>query len=212
MNEKRRKRPPQGPQLRPIRKKKPEKEKEPAQSKFTLILLSVCLFVALFTLVMKQLNQEVERTADNEITGGLTVGTVAPPFNPSGWTNGNAPDLKDLNGKVYVLHAWGLGCVYCKKFAPELVEAYNMYHDQGVEFIGMTADTRLDNDKIDRTLKEMKITWPNGTGAAQFMRDYDVNNIPAAWVVDRTGKIVWNFDSEEPLEKGIANALASISN
>lgn len=209
MNEKRRKRPPQGPQLRPIRKKKSQKEEEPAQSKFTLVLLSVCLFVALFTLIMKQTSQEVERTADDEITGGLTVGTIAPAFKPAGWANGKSPDFKDLQGKVYVLHAWDLSCENCKKFAPELVEAYDLYHDQGVEFIGMTANTRLVQDKIDKALAGMKISWPSGTGAAQFMRDYDVNYFPAAWVVDRSGKIVWNFDSKEPLDKGIAKAMAS---
>ncbi len=206
MNEKRKSRPPHAPG--PRRRKKPVQKEEPKQNIITISLLAVCLFGALYLLIMKQSVPEGS-IADREITGGLTVGTVAPVFSAPNSVNGKIPDSKDLKGKVYVLNAWGLGCVYCKKFAPELVKAHSKYKSQGVEFIGMTADTRLFNDKINKYLADQNITWTNGTGAAQFMRDYDVNSIPACWVVGKSGKIIWNFDSESTLDEGIAQALAS---
>lgn len=39
-------------------------------------------------------------------TGGLSPGSKAPAITAEGWQNGNAPEPRELAGKVIVVHAW----------------------------------------------------------------------------------------------------------
>jgi thiol-disulfide isomerase/thioredoxin len=171
---------------------------------FTSVLLFVVIFAALFTIILKQGNN-----GGRELDEGLPIGSEALPYQVSEWINGKGPDFEDLKGKVYVLNAWGLNCVYCRKFAPVLVKAHKMYKDKGVEFIGMTGNPNTFRKDLEHHLVDMNMTWPNGIEAEQFMRDYQVRGIPNAWVVDKTGKIVWKFGSRTPLEDAIGKALAA---
>jgi len=140
-------------------------------------------------------------------SGGLQPGNPAPPIAAAGWINGAAPTPETLAGKVVVVEAWATWCGPCRRRAPELVRTHNKFHGRDVVFIGLTAEGATSLDQIHQFLNATGIEWLNGYGAMETLRGLQAELIPAAWVIDHNGMVVWNDDSSESLDKAIENAL-----
>lgn len=141
--------------------------------------------------------------------GGATPGQPLPNLTAAGWLNGNPPDPARFEGKVLVIDAWATWCLPCRERAPDLVYLYEKYHDRGVEFVGLTAESGEQKEQIQRFLDEYQITWLNGYGAEQTLAELKAEAIPMVWVIDRRGQIVWNETSDISLAQGIEKALAT---
>lgn len=120
----------------------------------------------------------------------------APPITAAGWVNGEAPTKESLAGKVVVICVWATWCGPCREEAPHLVEVHQRFADQGVVFLGLTADGEEDLGKVRSFLKKTGITWPNGWGAVETSIALRANYIPALYIIDRNGQLVW-FDQED---------------
>jgi thiol-disulfide isomerase/thioredoxin len=131
-----------------------------------------------------------------------------PELVAEGWINGEAPTSESLAGKVVVLEAWGPACSVCWKIAPQLDQIYEQYHDQGVEFVGLTAQGRFFLDDINRFIDENRIRWLNGYGAEETFEQLGVDSLPAIWIVGADGRIVWNHESSEDFTTALDKALA----
>jgi thiol-disulfide isomerase/thioredoxin len=140
-------------------------------------------------------------------SGGLPPGNPAPAITAAGWINGEAPTPATLAGKVVVVEAWATWCEPCRRRAPELVETYEKFLGRDVVFIGLTAEGEDSLDGIHRFLKATEIDWLNGYGARQTLLGLQAELIPAAWVIDHDGIVVWNDESSESLDEAIENAL-----
>jgi thiol-disulfide isomerase/thioredoxin len=140
---------------------------------------------------------------------GLELGQPMPEIVAEAWINGEPPVASERAGKVTVVVAWAFWCGPCAAEAPHLVQTWKKYKDKDVHFIGLTVQDSATRDRSEAFLKRAKIEWPNGIGAGQTLDALKCNAIPAVWVVDRAGKIVWNFDADGDLENAIENALAS---
>ncbi len=141
--------------------------------------------------------------------GNITVPTPMPPIVAAGWVNGPAPKPGELEGKVLLVEAWASWCGPCRRQAPEMVHLYEKFHDQGVEFIGLTLEPEEALPSIERFLKTAGIKWRNGYGAGETLRALGADYIPMVWVVDRQHRIVWNHGSSISLEEGLREALLS---
>lgn len=137
------------------------------------------------------------------------MGTPMPPIKAMGWLNGPEPKPGELKGKVLVIDAWASWCGPCRREAPEMVHLHEKYHDQGVEFIGLTNETSESLSDMEAFLKDTGITWKNGYGAEETLAALGAEFVPMVWVVDRQRRIVWNRASSLTLEEGIRQALAS---
>ncbi|MBR9803668.1 TlpA family protein disulfide reductase [bacterium] len=136
--------------------------------------------------------------------GGLDAGEPLPAVTAAGWVNGEPPDLK---GKVVVVDAWATWCGPCRQAAPEMVRLHEKFAGDDVVFIGLTQEGEESVPAIESFVESAGITWPNGYGATETLTALDVTYIPAVWVVDRNGKIVWNFESSGTMENAIADAV-----
>jgi cytochrome c biogenesis protein CcmG/thiol:disulfide interchange protein DsbE len=100
--------------------------------------------------------------------------------------SGKAPELK---GRAYILEFWATWCGPCRKSIPHLNEIHRKYKDRGLEIIGVTDE---DRQTVRNFTKEVPIEYtvahdPYGKLGEQFQ----IEGIPHAMIVDKTGKIVW---------------------
>ena len=120
----------------------------------------------------------------------------APAITAEGWVNGEAPTKESLSGKVVVVCVWATWCAPCRAEAPHLVEVHKKYADRGVLFIGLTSDGEGELGKVRSFLGRAGITWPNGWGAIETTNALKAEYIPALYVIDRNGQLVW-FNQED---------------
>jgi len=140
---------------------------------------------------LDSINTEYQKTTH------LQVGKIAPSFEAPK-PDGTIVSLEELKGKVTIIDFWAAWCGPCRRENPNIVKIYNEYHDKGLEIIGVSLDgnSRQSNPKkawLDAIEKD-KLAWTQVSHLKYFndpvARLYDVNAIPATYILDKDGKIV----------------------
>jgi thiol-disulfide isomerase/thioredoxin len=175
----------------------------PARPRFWGVVFGVALAALLLSVWIKQSLPKPH--------SGLPAGETVPELQAAGWINGEAPRQTPSPGTIRVLHAWFTTCPACVRETPELVRLHAKYHNQGVEFVGLTYEPPSMVSDIEEYLNAKGITWVNGYGGLETLQQFGVEYFPSLWIIDSEGKILWNRDSEIPLEEAIPLALAGKS-
>ena len=79
---------------------------------------------------------------------------------------------------------------------PRVKAAYDKFHAQGFEIIGISCDT--DKEQLNRFLKEKELPWPQYYDGQQqtknkFAQEFGVDGIPQMFLVDKKGYL--RFDN-----------------
>ena len=136
---------------------------------------------------------------------GLKEGTEAPAVNALGWLN-SEPSESQLSGPR-VVEAWATWCGPCMDALPEVNELAKRYGDR-IAFVAVTAEGPDELPAIKRVRDKLKLTMPVGYGAVDTLAAFKADYIPATWLINSDGKIVWSHMSETPLETAIERLIA----
>ena len=119
------------------------------------------------------------------------------PVGTDGWTldNKQRATLADYKGKVVVLDFYATWCEPCRAETPRLVQLQKQYQQQGLQVIGLNVGGADDRDQVPAFAKEFGIQYPLGFPDDEFADSFlgDNQNIPQAFVFDRSGKLVKRF-------------------
>ncbi|MGO1734963.1 MAG: TlpA family protein disulfide reductase [Leucobacter sp.] len=134
------------------------------------------------------------------VEGDGSTLSIAPsertdPVDFSGQTDfGGELDSSDTIGNVTVVNFWYAGCAPCRAEAGDLVESYDEYSPEGVEFVGV--NTRDEVSQAKQFADEFGIEYPsimdNAEGRAvqrSFAGEVPLNAVPTTLVLDSEGRI-----------------------
>ena len=119
--------------------------------------------------------------------GPVAVGARAPEFTLITF-DGDEVNTADLFGKVVVINFWASWCKPCEQEALELELAYQLYKDQGVEFLGVDyVDTETEALAY---LDRFDISYPNGPDlGTSISQSYRMRGVPETYIVGPDGRI-----------------------
>lgn len=155
-----------------------------------------------------------------------TSGGDAPSSGPSarvdsarnyGWTldNGQRSKLADYQGKIVVIDFYATWCEPCRVETPHLVELQRQYGEQGLQVIGLNVGGEDDRDQVPNYAKEFGIQYPLAFPEDELVDAYlsDDQNIPQAFVFDRSGKLIQRFvgfteEGGQELQQVVQDSLA----
>lgn len=121
----------------------------------------------------------------------LSVGQPAPEIslpNPEG----DIVNLSDLRGKYVLIDFWAAWCKPCREENPNVVRLYNQYKDEGFEVFGVSLDRT--REAWVEAIEQDSLKWTQVSDLKYFnskaASTYQINAIPATYMVDPEGNIV----------------------
>ena len=144
---------------------------------------------------------------------------TAPDFvGISNWFNSQPLKLADLRGKVVLVDFWTYGCVNCVNTLPHVTELYSKYRDRGLVVVGVhTPEFPFEHSasNVQAALKRHGIDYPVAQdNNSQTWNAYRNQYWPAQYIIDQSGKIVFQHDGEgqyEQIDRTIARLLNASS-
>lgn len=140
----------------------------------------------------------------------VDIGSKVPDFTlptPDGKTINFYSFLKGK--KCVIVDFWASWCGWCRKENPNVRAAYEAYKDKGCDVISVSVDTK--EQAWRKALDEDKPSWPQvvdyrGTKDGLY-KWYNLNGIPAIFLIDAEGHIVAKGLRGEKIEEAIKGFL-----
>ena len=115
-----------------------------------------------------------------------------------------------VNGDYVLVDFWASWCGPCRAENPNVVEAYNKYHDKGFNVFGVSFDK--DHDKWVEAIAKDNLTWPHVSDLKYWSCEagklYGVQSIPHNLLLDKDGIIIAKNLRGEDLQNKLAELLA----
>ena len=137
--------------------------------------------------------EEIKRQmkAENELNNIVGIGVIAPDIillDPKGDTIA----LSSLRGKYVLLDFWASWCRPCRIENPHLVSNYKKYNEKGFEIYQVSLDKK--KESWISAIESDKLTWIHVSDLQYWnsfaAKLYQVQAIPANFLLDKNGKII----------------------
>lgn len=183
--------------------------------KLSVVLASVIVLAGALSLsAFSNDEKEVKPVVAAHQLANLGIGDKAPEITMKD-PQGNIRKLSDLKGKVVLIDFWASWCRPCRMENPNVVRTYNEFKNapfkngDGFEVFSVS----LDQNKAawEKGIQQDGLVWENHVSDLQFWRNaaaqtYNVNSIPATFLIDGDGVIIKKNLRGEALK----NTLASL--
>jgi thiol-disulfide isomerase/thioredoxin len=142
-------------------------------------------------------------------TSLLAVGSSAPNFTLQ-TPQGAKVSLSSYRGKAVLLEFFATWCPHCNAEEPYLASMANSLKSKGVQFLAVNADGETAPSVyafhryygmsypalVDPSSNAGSFNSPGGSGRVSTV--YKVQAFPTFYILDKTGKITWRSDGEQP--------------
>lgn len=119
---------------------------------------------------------------------------------------------QSLRGKVVVVNFWATSCATCVAEMPKMVETYNKYKAQGLEFVAVAMKYDPPNYVVNYAqTRQLPFKVALDLSGAAAKAYGDVALTPTTFVIDKQGKILKRYVGEPEfpaLHKLLEKALA----
>jgi cytochrome c biogenesis protein CcmG/thiol:disulfide interchange protein DsbE len=143
--------------------------------------------------------------------GPIGVGDEVPDLTLTTF-DGDLISFEDLAGEVVVINFWASWCKPCEQEAAELEQAYQMYKDKGVVFLGVDyVDTETEARQY---LEKFGITYPNGPDlGTRISQAFRIRGVPETYIMGPDGRLaavkIGPYISLEEIQRQIDGVLES---
>ncbi|HEC43247.1 MAG TPA: AhpC/TSA family protein [Bacteroides sp.] len=144
-----------------------------------------------------------------EVLKMVAIGEIAPDFIQAD-PEGNPVQLISLRGNYLLIDFWAAWCGPCRRENPNIVAAYQKYHEKGFDVLGVS----LDNSKEDwlKAIQDDNLTWNHVSDVKGWSNEaaqmYGISSIPSSLLIDPDGKIIAKNLRGEDLHAELEKLLA----
>jgi peroxiredoxin len=136
---------------------------------------------------------------------GTSPGQPAPDFTLND-PSGKPVSLSSFKGKITLLDFWASWCGPCRGENPNVVAAYQKYHNKGFDILAVSLDE--EKEAWLKAIEKDRLTWTHVSDlkgwASSAAALYGIQSIPANYLLDKEGKIIAKDLRGEALEAKLA--------
>ena len=149
--------------------------------------------LAAFTLAVGLAWTVVSAVPQEAVPGRSTAapreGFLAPDFRLT-LLGGGEVALSELRGQVVIVNLWASWCPPCRAEMPALQEAYEAYHDRGLEILAVNTTYQDSQAAAAGFVQEYGLTFPVPLDqSGEVSRSYLLRALPTSFFIDRDGVI-----------------------
>lgn len=116
-----------------------------------------------------------------------------------------------LRGRVTLVDFWATWCVPCRKSMPELQALHEKYAGRGLTVLGISIDEG-GASKVKKYVTSKKLTYPIAIDSEKTPAwdAFRVKAVPAAFLIDREGRVVAQWTGASPKAADLEAALEKL--
>jgi peroxiredoxin len=145
------------------------------------------------------------------LTKNTAIGATAPDFSQND-VNDHPVRLSQFRGKYVLLDFWASWCGPCRAENPNVLKAYQQYHDKNFTVLGVSLDRPGKKDDWLTAIKADKLEWTQVSDLKFWENEaaklYGVRAIPQNFLIDPNGKIIAKNLSGEELNEKLKSILS----